>query len=449
MIRLRSAAVVAAAMFMIALVTGAVVSGADAVGGFQAASSYDDDIDRTRDEQERYEQEMADLEAALEDTSAEIVEAARALRETEAKLPAAQAELDAANEKVDEALVQQQLVADKLAAAEAQDQAISDQIAADEDRIADLQQIVAALARAQYQGVGDDEALSLVFGATTSQEFVDEFAADHNASRVQSNSLADMEEIAAVNRNRGARQEAVREYIAELKVEADRLVAETKVLQEAAAEKKAALDAIVEEQRAIKAQLEERKAEELAKQNEIAAKQQATRDKLKSLVAKKLAEEEKRRQEEAAAGGGSSGGSSGAGPSKGTLGYPTEVPYITSSYGMRYHPVLNYWRLHAGTDFRAYCGTPIYAAREGQVQWASYQGGFGNQVMIDHGIVGGKSLMSSYNHLTRAAVGSGQYVTRGQLVGYSGTTGTSTACHLHFEVYVNGETVDPMSVIGS
>ena len=60
----------------------------------------------------------------------------------------------------------------------------------------------------------------------------------------------------------------------------------------------------------------------------------------------------------------------------------------------------------------------------------------------------GNSLMTSYNHLSRFAVHAGQYVTRGQLVGYSGTTGDSTSCHLHFEVYVNGHTVDPMSILG-
>ncbi|WP_296665496.1 peptidoglycan DD-metalloendopeptidase family protein, partial [Demequina sp.] len=427
MIKYRSVFVIAAAVFALALVSGTVLSGAGAQGGLQAASSYDDDIDAARKAQEQYQKDIEDLEAAMEDTSAAIIEAARRLKETEAKLPPAQAELDAANEKVDEALVQQQLVADKLAAAEAQDKAISDQIAADEARILELEDIVAALARAQYQGVGDDEALSLVFGATTSQEFVDKFAAEHNAARVQSNALADVEEIAAINRNRGARQEAVREYIVELKAEADRLVEETKKLQAAAAEKKKALDAIYAEQKAIEAELEAQRVEEIAKQRAIASKQQAVRDQIKALVKKKLAEEEARRKAEeerrrkeaaaaAAAGQSSSGSGSGSGGgsaaiSKGVLGYPTAVPYITSTYGMRYHPVLHYWRLHAGTDFRAYCGTAIYAAREGRVQWAMSMGGFGNQVMVDHGFVNGNSLMTSYNHLTRFAVGSGQYVT--------------------------------------
>ncbi|MDN4483048.1 M23 family metallopeptidase [Demequina lignilytica] len=442
MIRSRIALVAAAGTFALALLLGFTLSGASAMGGFQTASSYDDDIDDAKAQQEALEKKIEALEAELEDTDAAIVEAAKKLLETEAKLPAAQAELDEANDKVDEALVQQKLVADKLAAAEAQDQAISDQITADEARIDELQDIVAALARAQYQGVGDDEALGLVFGSTTSQEFIDAFAAEHNASRVQSNALADMEEIAAVNRNRGARQEAVRDYIVELKAEADALVVETQRLQAIAEEKKAALDAIIAEQTAIKKELEAQKAQAIAKQKELAAQQDATRDKIKELVKKKLAEEEaKRKAAEAAA------NNTGT-IAKGVLAYPTAVPYITSSYGMRYHPVLHYWRLHAGTDFRAYCGTPIYAAREGRVQWSTWMSGFGNQVMVDHGIVNGKSLMTSYNHLTRSVVSSGQYVTQGQLLGYSGNTGTSTACHLHFEVYVNGDTVNPMTLIG-
>ncbi len=129
---------------------------------------------------------------------------------------------------------------------------------------------------------------------------------------------------------------------------------------------------------------------------------------------------------------------------------PTSISpiYVTSNYGMRFHPTLHYTRLHAGIDLRTYCGTPIYAGRAGTVQWARARSGFGNQVMVDHGYVTGNSLMSSYNHLTRFVVGGGQRVERGTLLGYSGNTGTSAACHLHFEVYVNGGTVDPRGLLG-
>jgi murein DD-endopeptidase MepM/ murein hydrolase activator NlpD len=111
---------------------------------------------------------------------------------------------------------------------------------------------------------------------------------------------------------------------------------------------------------------------------------------------------------------------------------------------MRYHPVLHYWRLHAGTDFGAPCGTPVRASASGTVVRAGWSGGYGNQVVIDHGRMKGVGLASSYNHLSRIIKHSGR-VSRGQLIGYSGTTGLSTGCHLHFEVYVNGGHVNPMN----
>ncbi|WP_418277511.1 peptidoglycan DD-metalloendopeptidase family protein [Isoptericola jiangsuensis] len=143
--------------------------------------------------------------------------------------------------------------------------------------------------------------------------------------------------------------------------------------------------------------------------------------------------------------GGSGGGGGGGSSSSGTfLGWPTAYHHVTSSYGMRFHPALNYWRLHAGTDIRAYCGTPVYAAESGYVEKAYYGSGPGNNVLINHGRYKGDSVMTRYLHLSRDTVFVGEKVDKGEIIGYSGTTGTSTACHLHFEVYVNGDTVDPM-----
>jgi murein DD-endopeptidase MepM/ murein hydrolase activator NlpD len=135
--------------------------------------------------------------------------------------------------------------------------------------------------------------------------------------------------------------------------------------------------------------------------------------------------------------GGTSGG--------GYLDYPVGGLYVTSPYGMRMHPILHVYKLHDGTDFSAGCGTPIYAAADGTVVDASYNTGYGNRVIMQHGIVNGVSLATSYNHLTTAAAQVGQQVDRGELIGYAGTTGYSTGCHLHFMVYVDGGTVDPMN----
>lgn len=118
-----------------------------------------------------------------------------------------------------------------------------------------------------------------------------------------------------------------------------------------------------------------------------------------------------------------------------------------SPFGMRFHPILRYWRMHSGTDFGAGCGTPLYAAQSGWVVTAGRQGGFGNYVVIDHGVVGGASIMTGYAHQSKIAVHRGQWVNMGQLIGYVGTTGLSTGCHLHLQVYKNGKPVDPMNYI--
>ncbi len=128
----------------------------------------------------------------------------------------------------------------------------------------------------------------------------------------------------------------------------------------------------------------------------------------------------------------------------GFLSYPVRHTYVTSPYGMRMHPILRVLKLHDGTDFHASCGTPVYAAADGRVLSAYYSVGYGNRILIDHGFVRGVSLSTTYNHLATFAAGVGQRVDRGQVIGYSGTTGYSTACHLHFMVDVNGHTVDPV-----
>jgi murein DD-endopeptidase MepM/ murein hydrolase activator NlpD len=111
---------------------------------------------------------------------------------------------------------------------------------------------------------------------------------------------------------------------------------------------------------------------------------------------------------------------------------------------MRMHPILHIRKLHDGTDFHAPCGSPVYASADGRVMAAYYNTGYGNRIIIDHGFVRGVSLWTSVNHLTSFAVRVGQHVKKGQLIGHSGTTGYSTGCHMHFMVYVNGYTVDPM-----
>ena len=125
------------------------------------------------------------------------------------------------------------------------------------------------------------------------------------------------------------------------------------------------------------------------------------------------------------------------------LALPVSAP-VTSSYGMRLHPILGYWKLHDGTDFGAACGTPIRAAASGVISEKYFNAGYGNRLFIDHGSINGRIMTTAYNHLSGYAVSVGQRVSQGQIVGYVGTTGYSTGCHLHLMLWVNGSMVDPM-----
>jgi murein DD-endopeptidase MepM/ murein hydrolase activator NlpD len=115
---------------------------------------------------------------------------------------------------------------------------------------------------------------------------------------------------------------------------------------------------------------------------------------------------------------------------------------ITSGFGMRYHPILHYSRMHKGMDFGARWGSPIVASADGVVARAGWAGGYGQQVRINHG----SGIATSYSHMSRMVVSPGSPVRQGQLIGYVGTTGLSTGAHLHYETYRNGVAVNPLSV---
>ncbi|QDH33454.1 M23 family metallopeptidase [Porphyrobacter sp. YT40] len=115
---------------------------------------------------------------------------------------------------------------------------------------------------------------------------------------------------------------------------------------------------------------------------------------------------------------------------------------ISSSFGMRRHPILGYNRMHSGMDFKASYGTPIVAVSDGKVSAAGRAGGCGIAVRLEHG--GG--LSTRYCHMSRMAVRAGQSVRRGQVIGYVGSTGLSTGPHLHYEMYRGGRAINPATV---
>lgn len=123
--------------------------------------------------------------------------------------------------------------------------------------------------------------------------------------------------------------------------------------------------------------------------------------------------------------------------------HPARAP-ITSPYGMRVHPVTGVYKLHSGTDFGASCGAGVVAAAVGTVEETGYAGAYGNRITINHGTIAGTDVMTTYNHLSKIDVAPGQTVAAGDRIGRVGTTGSSTGCHLHFEVLIDGQFTDPM-----
>jgi murein DD-endopeptidase MepM/ murein hydrolase activator NlpD len=123
---------------------------------------------------------------------------------------------------------------------------------------------------------------------------------------------------------------------------------------------------------------------------------------------------------------------------------PVDGARISSSFGMRYHPVLGYSRMHKGVDFAVPVGTPVMAAGSGTVKFEGKARGYGNFLILKHG----NGYSTAYGHLSRFARGlhDGSRVHQGQIVAYSGNTGLTTGPHLHYEIRVNGKQVNPLRV---
>lgn len=259
---------------------------------------------------------------------------------------------------------------------------------------------------------------------------------------------------------------AAKEALEEAKAEREAAKAEEEAKKAELEEQVAAAQAYVEELQSnintkeayfaeINRAEDELNAEIKRMEQQLAAEEEARR-KAEEEARRKAAEEEKRRQEAAAAqnsqsssngsSGGSSSGSGSTGSVSGTGSMTWPIPgysSISDNYGYRTHPISGEWRLHAGIDIGASYGAPIVAADSGTVTASYYHWSYGNMIMISHG--NGTSTL--YAHMSSLAVSTGMTVSKGQTIGYAGSTGQSTGPHLHFEVRVNGSSVSPWGYV--
>ena len=376
-----------AAVMGIALVTlGAIPSQAD---------QYDDQRAQIAAREKATKDALAALTAEMEDTSAALVQAYADLKGIQAQVPVAEAQLKAAEDKLADLQAEAQLIAQRLEAAKALEKQIGDQIATDTQRAEDLHVAISRMARDAYKGDLATSTMTAILDSSSAADFVQQTELAQVALRTQTQALRESDQIVAVNRNREARQTAAREQITELKAEADQNVADAKVAKDAAAKHRGrAASPSRRRPRPRPPRSRSRRPQQQAKAEELKTQQEKLASDLEAVIAKQEAARK--------AAGKSPIGSTASQP----FINPTSVNpiYKTSNYGMRFHPILHIWRLHAGVDLRTWCNTPIYAAAAGTVQWAQYRDGYGNQVMVNNGYWNGKSLMSSYNHLTSFVV---------------------------------------------
>jgi murein DD-endopeptidase MepM/ murein hydrolase activator NlpD len=441
------------------------------------------------------EQRLATTRHELTESSTALARATQAYQQAEAQLPSARSALATAQARLEAAQVHLSQVQGELAAARVADQLAADRLAAAvaevrkaEQRIAETtSQIdghrsrmgrVAAQAY-QHGSLGGLSSLVSVVNSQNVDDFNTRVTYAQSAITSQDTIVDHMEDTRAVLANDRVRLDVLRKEAQRLREAAavalrrtEQLEAEARSAQaraatdrQAAADAEAAVAALVGQRQqamsAAKGAADADAAEYAALEDERRAIEAAIAKRAREAAAAAAAAAQQSAKPPAPVkpkppsanpgapvNGQRSGGepSSAPAPSGGSavLGYPLGSISITSPFGMRLHPVLHIRKLHDGTDFRAPCGTPIYASAAGQVVWATGRGGYGNQVMLDHGAINGDSVMTSYSHLSSFAVSRGQQVAKGQLVGRAGTTGYSTGCHLHFMVYANGAVTNPM-----
>ena len=211
------------------------------------------------------------------------------------------------------------------------------------------------------------------------------------------------------------------------------------LMQALETEQQSAKDSVVSlvvERRDARVDARRARAQDLAKLRKHQKQQDRIEEMLRKRAARALARARARARAQAQSAPG--------GPSTGLLAMPVDG-YVTSGFGYRTHPIYHYWGLHDGVDFGGGCGTPLRAAAPGRVIASYWSGVYGNRLVVDHGVLGGKGVATIYNHASGYTVGVGDQVSEGQVLGYEGSTGWSTGCHLHFTVMANGQAVDPMN----
>ena len=395
-------------------------------------AEYDAQISEIKEKQAQNEAEAEELNAQLESLRSETADA-QAYQETlVAQIENYQESIDLARERIDELNNSISTLEDEIEKADAE--------------YADTFEQLKVRLNALYTSGGELTTLEILLDSTSLYDFSVRSEAIQGFTRHDKQLMEEIKAYMLQTQEQRDELSVQKEELAEQKKDLESKQSELQVLEE-------------ENQRLIEElQLQSAEAENLIAENE--AESQDYLAQLDSLIAQRseqAAREEAERQQalenQQNQGGGSSDAGSSSSGSSGSSGSSNDSSVLNTGdlsfswplAGYGYGSITQYYgnNGHMGLDVGIPYGTPIYAAESGQVISAEYHWSWGNNVLIWHN----GTYSTRYAHCSSLAVSAGEYVQKGQVIGYAGSTGNSTGNHLHFEVYQNGSRVDPLNFV--
>ncbi|HEY0689907.1 MAG TPA: peptidoglycan DD-metalloendopeptidase family protein [Kribbella sp.] len=394
-----------------------------------------------RARKKQLDSEINSSKANLDESNNALQKSVTAYDQATAQLQAIQAKYAATQGRLAAAKAADVVAASKLKDAEqALATALTD-VDAGEVLLTQRQQVAGQAVRAAYQQQNSLVGLSIVLRGVSPADLATGIQVQRNVFGIQGNAISSLNNAQAQLANKRAKVAEAARVVSAQRAEAARTVQQVTQLNLQVAAAKAEAAKVAQAKLVAYNAAERAKNADLAQYNSLVAErnrvQQILVARARAEKAAALAREQAKAKKEHRPPRGLPNDSS-------SLSWPINT-YITSPYGMRFHPILHYWKLHDGTDFGGGCGTPIHAAASGVITDRYYNGGYGNRLFLNNGIIHGSAITTVYNHLSRYNVRVGQHVREGQVIGYVGTTGYSTGCHLHFMVYQDGQVVDPMN----
>lgn len=384
---------------------------------------------QAQEDRDKAQSRQAELISSLEGVSAELGQAYLDLQDANDALSSAESDLAARQRE-------EQTATDRLGVAQAQLDRLDEQAAASQAMAEDNEAAISSLVVSTYQGDSSLSAWTYVLASDSVEDLTQRASSMEVASGIQESVLAAADEQRAQDANRQARQQATTERIDALRQTAAEAAQAAQAQRDEVAARQAQAQAAADV-------LEQRKAAEEEQLRQAQADEEAANAKIAEIDAAN-------RQAALAAGQtvASAGSVSASALGAGAIGHPITGPLVVASpYGYRIHPITGQRRLHAGVDLVASQGTPQYAAVSGTVTY-NQNSSCGNGIMLNGGVINGQSVVIYYCHMSGYSVGNGARVSKGDQIGLTGMTGGATGPHVHFEVYLNGSSLDPMTLPG-